>query len=368
MPRSHTKSGCVVAVIALATVLLWPAFLSRANAQPTIPAPFSSAVERLASDEKLSLLDAVPFSMGGDTRYLVVVAKTDDVSLGLAMYWLVILKADTAVEVVHRESSTGIRLNHELSGTDVNGDGRPDVVAMTDPGGSSQASTTFSIITIDASGARAIYRGPLFKPVDLDGDGIVELIEIHEVYRKGESNYTYSALKWTSSKYQRAPALERRPSFRAIVDGRSGASAEGKTSLQLLPAPRGVVPRELSQTPSVPPQKPNSMSQAPLPIDGKWTISYSVGPSTCAGTLILKTIFVTAVNRGGLAGKWSCDDGLAEGGAVAGVNGERLVLYFYSGPATPEKRAYEMRGVIRRDSFTGKGEGRGVLKAIRAAE
>jgi hypothetical protein len=284
-----------------------------------------------------------------------------------------------------------------LQGADITRSGFPDIIFQADAGGSSPTSGAIKVLQLSHASLRELFSGPIQSIEDLNGDGQPEVVvaadspddedDACQACKEG----WWIAYQWRNGKF----IVARDPAIRAKIAARIRAgrqellidlerrSATGDTlepwethRLQRLRLALGKGRRkadggDTSGSASAG-SATNTLSKTggpgvELPTDGAWQITLSVGDAPCAGTLRLSTSSVTGKDRGLLSGAWTCNSGKNGGGAVAGVNGSTFVLYLYTGPASREKRAYEIKGTVLSNQLTGTGDGNGRFVAVRSA-
>ena len=223
-------------------------------APPVVPPAFAEELDRLNWEEDLRLEDAVAVDLkGAEQRFVAhLVPKNSE----MADQRLMVLKAGSPVTIEFREASMGFKLggtigadSRELCGKDINGDGYPEVIAMTERGGTGLGTMTVVILTLTPSGVRSIYRGTIFRMADLDRDGFPEIVTLEEGpggNGGGGSPHLFTALKWSGSKYVRTPSLERGRLFKAATTLPTLTSAEnplvtGEPSADYFPMAVGTV-------------------------------------------------------------------------------------------------------------------------------
>jgi len=175
-------------VIALEGIASGGALLNRkssghhqqASPIPTVSAEFQSEVSQLAATG-LKLKEAVEASLDGVAKHLAAIFERTDTKDPTQRFEFRIIENDGhASKTIFRRSdfffSFDANGSSKLNATDINGDGSKEIIVQSSSGGNCWSCNPTEIYRVSGHKAELIAAGPIQRIVDLNNDGILELL------------------------------------------------------------------------------------------------------------------------------------------------------------------------------------------------
>lgn len=176
-----------VAVIAVAPMLFVgglqpPLSASRLQGSPPkVSAEFQPEISQLAAGG-LKLKEAVEASLDGPAHHVAAIFQRDKPTAPNEAFEFRIIESDgRACKTVFRRADFFFSFNiagepNKLNATDINGDGLKEIIVQSSSGGNCWSCNPTEIYQIRNHKVVLIGAGPLQKIVDLNGDGVSELL------------------------------------------------------------------------------------------------------------------------------------------------------------------------------------------------
>jgi hypothetical protein len=153
---------------------------SQASPLPTVSAEFQSEVSQLAATG-LKLKETMEASLDGVAKHLAVIFERVGAKDPTQRFEFRIIENDGhASKTIFRRSdfffSFDANGSSKLNATDINGDGSREVIVQSSSGGNCWSCNPTEIYRVSAHKAELIAAGPIQRIVDLNNDGIPELL------------------------------------------------------------------------------------------------------------------------------------------------------------------------------------------------
>jgi hypothetical protein len=172
-----------LAIIASGNAAYWapPSLNQTPSAAPKVSAEFQAEIAQLAAGG-LRLKEAVEASLDGTSRHLAAIFQQEKPKAPNQAYELRIIESDgRASRTIFKRtdfffSFTLAGAPNKLNATDLNGDGRKEIIVQSSSGGNCWSCNPTEIYQVRDHKADLLAAGPIQKLADLDGDGLQELL------------------------------------------------------------------------------------------------------------------------------------------------------------------------------------------------
>lgn len=150
-------------------------------AAPRVSAEFQAEVSQLAA-AGLLLKEAVEASLDGTSHHLAAIFQQEKPKAPNQAYELRIIESDgRASKTIFKRtdfffSFTLAGAPNRLNATDLNGDGRKEIIVQSSSGGNCWSCNPTEIYQVSDHKADLLAAGPIQKLADLNGDGLQELL------------------------------------------------------------------------------------------------------------------------------------------------------------------------------------------------
>jgi hypothetical protein len=210
---NEVKNGFIVCLILMIPAVgLSVAQSPDTQAAPQVSAVFQTEIKRLAS-EGLRLKSALEASFEAGARHLVALfERASHKAPNEAMEFRIIENDSRQTRSIFRRSEfffsfPAAKDLAALNATDINGDGRKEIIVQSSSGGNCWSCNPTEIYRVGGHKAELIAAGPIQKIIDLDGDSIAELIvtdarwEIYEDLSHADAPTALMVYAWRDGRY-----------------------------------------------------------------------------------------------------------------------------------------------------------------------
>jgi len=187
--------------------------VSQSTAQtPQVSDEFLSEVAQLTSTG-LRLKEAVEARLEGSAHHLAAIFQRDKPKAPNEAYELRIIESDGGpAKTIFRRNDFFFSFsiagqNNKLNATDINGDGQKEIIAQSSSGGNCWSCNPTEIYRVRNHKAELLAAAPIQRLVDLNGDGIYELVvtdsrwESYDDLSHAASPGTAMIYAWRDGKY-----------------------------------------------------------------------------------------------------------------------------------------------------------------------
>jgi len=173
-----------VGVYIFIIILAFTGFEQSPSPASQVSAEFKPEIGKLAA-QGLALEEALEASLDGRARHLAVIFKRAGAARLADAYEFRIIESDgRTVKTIFRRSDFYFSFKAfqpaldlpALNARDINGDGLKEVLVQSSSGGNCWSCNPAEIYRVKDQRAELIAAGPMQKIIDLDGDGVLELV------------------------------------------------------------------------------------------------------------------------------------------------------------------------------------------------
>jgi hypothetical protein len=182
------------------------------SAAQRVSAQFQAEIAKL-SQEGLRLKEAVEASLDGKAKHIAAIFERTEPREPNQAFELRIIEYDgQKVSTIFRRAEffftfAAVEAVAALNATDINGDGLKEVIVQSSSGGNCWSCNPTEIYRVSNHRVELIAAGPIHKIIDLDGDGIKELVvtdtrwEMYDDLSHAASPWAPMIYAWRNGRY-----------------------------------------------------------------------------------------------------------------------------------------------------------------------
>ncbi len=180
---------------------------------PQVSAEFRPVIAQLAS-EGLRLKEALGADLEAGTHHLAAIFQNTKKKEAFQEYEFRIIESDgRAAKTIYRRAEFFYSFDlddaeaNKLNGTDINGDGIKEIIVQSSSGGNCWSCNPTEIYQVKNHKAELIAAGPVQKIVDLNKDGVQELVitdarwEAYDDFSHASAPGAFIIYTWRNGKY-----------------------------------------------------------------------------------------------------------------------------------------------------------------------